>query len=490
MSSSSPAPAGAVCWSTPIAATGPADFTDVTAGLGIEAALTGMMVHAVATGDVNGDGFTDLFVGSFADRPPSEYAVRGASGPAPDRLLLGSASGFAIDKTFPQMFGRTAGAAFADLDTDGDLDLVLSRNPRPNPRADAPSVVLRNDDGRFTQTTVLDTTRGGRSVGVLDVDADGLLDLVLTEDRWSGGASVLLHNEGELTFTDQTAAAGLPSDIHALGVSTVDLTGDGTPDLFFAGPNRLFIGTADGRFTEEEAPEFAWQIYGEEDDVAGVAAGDLDGDGRLDLVLGQHFNSTLDFGKRVPIRVYRNLGPGEGRAIRFADVTAAAGIPDLPTKAPHVQIADLDADGRPDIVTTAASGDRPVTLMNTSAPGRHCGSRRSRRWWRPPSRPIGSPVPSSTPITTGTWRSFLRSGIRSVRRGCCGSPVAVVIGSWSTLALGSAWGASSRHTRRGMPVSRSTSWAAKKSGRAPGSARAPRRLPASGSAPPPGPMSS
>ena len=194
--------------------------------------------------------------------------MRGASGPAPDRLLLGSASGFAIDKTFPQMFGRTAGAAFADLDTDGDLDLVLSRNPRPNPRADAPSVVLRNDDGRFTQTTVLDTTRGGRSVGVLDVDADGLLDLVLTEDRWSGGASVLLHNEGELTFTDQTAAAGLPSDIHALGVSTVDLTGDGTPDLFFAGPNRLFIGTADGRFTEEEAPEFAWQIYGEEDDVA------------------------------------------------------------------------------------------------------------------------------------------------------------------------------------------------------------------------------
>lgn len=369
VSSGSAAAAGAVCWSTPVAATGTADFTDVTAGLGVEAALTGMMVHAVAAGDVNGDGFTDLFVGSFADRPPSEYAVRGASGPAPDRLLLGSASGFVIDKTFPQMFGRTAGAAFADLDTDGDLDLVLSRNPRPNPRADEPSVVLRNDDGRFTQTTVLDTTRGGRSVGVLDVDADGLLDLVLTEDRWSGGASVLLHNEGGLTFTDQTAAAGLPSDIHALGVSTVDLTGDGTPDLFFAGSNRLFIGTGDGRFAEEEAPEFAWQIYGEEDDVAGVAAGDLDGDGRLDLVLGQHFNSTLDFGKRVPIRVYRNLGPGEGRAARFADVTAAAGIPDLPTKAPHVQIADLDADGRPDIVTTAASGDRPVTLMNTSAPG-------------------------------------------------------------------------------------------------------------------------
>lgn len=368
-SASAPATEGlSVCWSAPPAGTGPVALTDVTAASGIESALAGMMVHAVAAGDVNGDGFTDLFVGTFADRPEAEYAVRGATGPEPDRLLLGSATGFHIDEKFPAMFGRTAGAAFADLDGDGDLDLVISRNPRPKPRSDAPSVVLRNDTGHFTQATVLDARRGGRSVGVLDYDGDGRLDLVLTEDKWTGGSSVLLHNDGDLRFSDATAAAGLPADVPALGVSTADLTGDRLPDLFFSGSNRLFVNTG-GQFAEEVAPEFAWPVYGDEDDVAGVAVGDLNGDGRMDLVLGQHYNSTLDSGRRVPVRAYLNAGEGDGRKVRFRDITAAAGIPDLPTKAPHVEVVDLDADGRLDIVTSAASGGRPVVLMNRADHG-------------------------------------------------------------------------------------------------------------------------
>lgn len=371
-STTAPAPGAAdgvpVCWSAPPDATGPVALTDVTMASGIESALTGMMVHAVAAGDVNADGFTDLFVGTFADRPETEYAVRGATGAAPDRLLLGSATGFHVDEKFPAMFGRTAGAAFADLDGDGDLDLVISRNPRPKTRSDAPSVVLRNDTGHFTQATVLDARRGGRSVGVLDYDGDGRLDLVLTEDKWTGGSSVLLHNDGDLRFSDATVAAGLPRGVYALGVSTVDLTGDRLPDLFFSDSNRLFVNTG-GQFAEEAAPEFAWPVYGDEDDVAGVAAGDLNGDGRMDLVLGQHYNSTLDFGKRVPVRAYLNEGAGDGRKVRFRDITTAAGIPDLPTKAPHVEIVDLDADGRLDIVTSAASGGRPVVLMNRADPG-------------------------------------------------------------------------------------------------------------------------
>lgn len=327
-----------------------------------------MMVHAVAAGDVNADGYADLFVGSFGDRPVAEYALRGANGPAPDRLLLGSPDGFRPDQQFPEMRGRTAGAAFADLDKDGDLDLVISRNPRPKERSNAPSVVLRNDDGRFTQSAVLDTARGGRSIGVLDSDGDAMPDLVLTEDRWTGGSSVLFHNDGGLVFSDRTAAAGLPHDVHALGVSTVDLTGDRLPDLYFSDSNRLFINKG-GTFTEEAAPEFDWPTYGDEDDIAGVTPADLDGDGRVDLVLGQHYNSTLDNGKRVPIRVYLNQGPADGRSVTFRDITSEAGVPDLPTKAPHVIVADLNSDSRLDILTTGASGDRPITLMNTSQRG-------------------------------------------------------------------------------------------------------------------------
>lgn len=346
-------------------------FSDLTDSLGVGGALLGMRVHAVAAGDVNDDGWVDLFVGSFADRPVADYVVRGADGPAPDRLLLGSAEGFRVDDRFPGVQARTSGAAFADLDADGDLDLVVSRNPRDLDRGRAPSVVLRNDRGTFVEASVLATDRGERSIGVLDVDADGLLDLFVVEDRFSGGSSVLYHNEGGLRFTDRTAQFGLPLDVHGLGVSAADLDGDGLGDLFVAGSNRLFL-QADGGFREEASEEFAWETYGDEDDVAGVAVGDLDGDGRPDLVLGQHYNSTMDFGREVPVRVYLNRGPGEGRRVRFGDVTDEAGVTGLPTKSPHVEVVDLDADGRLDILTTAAAGDgsAPVVFRSrVSAPG-------------------------------------------------------------------------------------------------------------------------
>lgn len=370
--SASPAPEGspswAACWSAPAPPADRLSWVDRTAASGVAQALTGMMAHAIAVGDVNDDGWVDLFVGSFADRPVEDYAVRGASGPAPDRLLLGSADGFTVDPRFPGEHARTAGAAFADLDDDHDLDLVLSRNPRPIERGSAGSVILRNDAGVFRQAVVLDADRGGRSVGVLDLDADGRLDIVLLEDRWTGGSSAVYRNLGGFRFVDHTVAAGLPAGVHGLGVSTADLDGDGHGDVFVAGSNRIFLNEA-GRLVEQDGDTFAWQVHGDEDDPAGVAAGDLDGDGRPELVIGQHFTSTLDFGRLVPVRVYANLGAGDGRRVRFADVTEAAGLPGLPTKAPHVELADVDADGRLDIVTTAsnADGSAPLVLHNTTA---------------------------------------------------------------------------------------------------------------------------
>lgn len=367
---SSLAGSATVCWSATPGPSGAALFVDVTAESGLEAALTGLRVHAVAAGDVNDDGWVDLFVGSFADRAVGEYAQRGAPGPAPDRLLLGGPAGFRVDANFPAVHGRTSGAAFADLDGDSDLDLVVGRQPREAERGRAPSVVLRNDGGKFTEAGVLDAARGARSIGVVDVDADGLLDLFLVEDRFSGGSSVLYRNEGGLRFADATARVGLPTDVHGLGVSVTDLDGDGRGDLFVAGSNRLFVADDDG-FREETSLVFAWETYGDEDDVAGVAVGDLDRDGRPDLVLGQHYNSTIDFGRRVPVRVYLNDGPADGRRVTFTDITEQAGITGLPTKAPHVEIVDLDADGWPDIVATAATADglAPMVFRNTGRTG-------------------------------------------------------------------------------------------------------------------------
>ncbi|MGH9051024.1 MAG: FG-GAP repeat domain-containing protein, partial [Acidimicrobiia bacterium] len=343
------------CYAAPRDGAGGADgiaFADATEDLGLAQPLAGLYGHATAVGDVDADGWPDLFVGSFSDK--REAGAESATG---DRLLLGGPDGFRLDESFRGQEGRTSGAAFADLDGDGDLDLVVARNHRPSPAGRAPSVVLRNDGGRFTVAAEVDAERGLRSVGVLDYDRDGRLDLFLVEDRFRGGSSVLLRNEGGFRFSDVTADAGLPDDVHGLGVAAAELSGDGWPDLFVAGSNRLFVNDGAGVFREVDSDVFAWETYGEEDDPAGVAVGDVNRDGRSDLLVGQHYNSTLDDGVEVPVRLYLNEAAGADGAPRFRDVTEQVGLVGLPTKAPHVEIVDVDADGWPDILTTASAND-------------------------------------------------------------------------------------------------------------------------------------
>ncbi len=355
------------CWEAePAAGTDEISFSDATASLGLVEPLRGMYGHAAAWGHVNADPWVDVFVGTFADRLEEDYAFRGAAGPSPDRLLLGSPDGFRPAPGFPAELGRTSGAAFADLDADGDLDLIASRNTRSIERGDRLTEVLRNDGGRFelVEDAGIPEDLVGRSVGVLDTNLDGLLDLFIAEDRWSGGSSVLLLNQGEMRFENRTADAGLPGDIQGLGVGVADLTNDGHADLFVAGSNRLFVANGDGTFREADSQVFRWEVFGDEDDVAGVAIADLNRDGLQDVVLGQHYNSTLDGGPPVPVRVYLNRGlDGDGDP-SFEDVTEASGVPALPTKAPHVEVEDFDNDGWPDILTTASAeeGTRPAIL--------------------------------------------------------------------------------------------------------------------------------
>jgi len=351
---------GVVCWSAaPAGGPQAPAFEDTTVTAGLRDPLLGMYGHAVAFGDVNDNGAVDMFVGTFADRPVERYQVRGATGPSPDRLLLGDGEGgFAGDVHFPDTFGRSSGAAFVDLDGDGDLDLVVSRNVRTKKNGSTPTAIYRNDGaGRFTlvEDSGLAPDAGGRSIGVLDEDGDGLPDLFIAVGPYGNGDSRLYRNEGDFHFVDVTEQVGLPTGMTSLGVATGDVDGDGDSDLFLPGPGRLFLDAGD-HFVEADSSVFAWKPNGNEDDVAGASFGDVDRDGRLDLVVGQHFNSTVDFGIPTPVRLFMNR-TRPGKKVRFEEVTDAAGLVPLPTKAPDVEIADIDNDGWPDIVTSASAGN-------------------------------------------------------------------------------------------------------------------------------------
>lgn len=344
----------ATCWeSAPVGGAPQVSFADAAADLALVDPLTGMHGHAAASGDVNGDGWTDLFVGGFADREPSVYAVRGASGPSPDRLLLGGADGFRIDPTFSDDRARSSGAVFADLDADGDVDLVVARNQRGTDGIGGrPTVVLENTGDGWVERATLADGVAARSVAAADLDRDGVLDLVIAGDRFGDAPTEVYRGLGGFEFDDVTTEWGVPDDFTGLALTTVDIDGDGRLDVVMNGDSRVLLGTDDG-FQIADVPELTWETFGDEDDPAGVAVGDLDGDDRPDLVLGHHFNSTLDFGERVPVRILLNRS--EPGAPAFDDATEQSGSPDLWTKSPHVAIVDVDNDGLNDVITSAAT---------------------------------------------------------------------------------------------------------------------------------------
>ena len=358
-----PAEPGLGCWAVdPYNGDGEIVFEDVTESVGLVTPLTGMHGHTAIWSDVDGDDRADLYVGTFADREDEVYEVRGAEGPSPDRLLLGGdGSTFTVDSSIPETYSRSSGGVGADLDGDGDLDLVVSRNTDEPEPGQAPTQLLENVDGtlRVVEDSGVPDDLGGRTVGVLDYDQDGLEDLFIAEDRFAGETSVLFRNDGELHFSDVSAEAGIPDGVHGLGVAIADFDEDGLSDIFVAGSNRLFLSDGPGVFVEADSSVFEWELYGDEDDVAGASVADVNRDGLLDLALGQHFNSTLEFDETVSVRLYLNEGEG-----RFRDVTDEAGLTALPTKAPHVELNDFDNDGWPDLLTSASAGTGPALFVN------------------------------------------------------------------------------------------------------------------------------
>ncbi len=359
-----------------VAAVGSAEemrFEDVAKTAGLHAELRGMMAHAAACGDVDGDGDLDLFVAGFCDRPAEKY--KPAPGPVPSKLLIQEDGKFRESGQSAVSFqARSSGAVFVDLDNDGDLDLYVSNNSKSKGLRVANKLYENVDGGRLRDVSEGNgacVIMGGRSVGVLDYDGDGLLDLLVGGDLWTGGQTRLFRNTGRLAFEDVTAKAGLPTELPGLGILTPDFNGDGRPDVFVAQANRLFLSTPDGVFREDTAASKALQYepLGREDTPCGAAFGDLDRDGDLDLVIVDH---------NQPARQHLFLNDGvAGGHVRFRDVTKTAGLAYLfPEWTPdhrhlkhaHVEIADFDLDGRPDILIaatyTTGRGERPFICRN------------------------------------------------------------------------------------------------------------------------------
>jgi enediyne biosynthesis protein E4 len=362
---------GAICVTFPAAnsQTAPTSkaaltFDDVTANAGLKEPLVGLLGHGAAWGDFDGDGKPDLFAGGFCDRPNAEY--KPATGPVASVLFRnrGDGSFETVTDTPARMFSRASGAVFADLNNNGRPELYVANNAKARgKRAEEPqasaltkrSVLLRNDGGKFVDISnesgaCPETLLTARNIGVLDFDNDGLLDLLVIEDRFTPKPrTTLFRNEGALKFRDVTKELGLPENVFGLGVAVADVNEDGRPDFFIPHSNRLFLSTKDGKYREatELAEVFTWKPLDGEDWPCGACFADLNRDGRLDLIVSIHSVKARN-------RVYLNEELKNG-VPRFRDVTQEVGLGDtVPVRCPHVEVQDFDNDGWPDIYLSAA----------------------------------------------------------------------------------------------------------------------------------------
>ncbi len=264
-----------------------------------------------------------------------------------------------------------SGGGWIDYDADGDLDLYLingARTPGSKLEGTPRNALFENRDGSFVDVAAqagVDDTGYGMGMCVGDIDADGLLDFMVT----NYGPDRLYRNLGDGRFEEIAGEAGVMEDLWSSNCSFGDVDGDGDLDLYvshymdwgydnhpwcgdrlrnmraYCRPSildgltdSLFINSGDGTFHEEGL--LRGLAEGSLEKGFGVVMTDLDNDGDLDIYVAN--DGTMN-------RMYINDGSGffEDNALASGAGLNAAGLAE---SSMGISLADVDEDGLTDII--------------------------------------------------------------------------------------------------------------------------------------------
>jgi len=250
--------------------------------------------HAVALGDIDGDGDLDAVFASDVIRADDDHF---------SCLNLGNAkfdcTTFFADVHFSEDI------ALGDIDGDGDLDAVLPTrilDPESEIKHDHNRVCLGDGRGRFGCQRLSEDLNSSRGVALGDVNADGLLDAIFANDK----QNTLCLGQGNAKFLCQFLSEDA---ITSNSVKLGDINGDDLLDVVFANSKQNHICTQRDNLAFECNP-----IENNTDHSSEVALGDLNNDGYLDAVFANDYRQTDEsppkFKDGIPNRVCMGNGKG------------------------------------------------------------------------------------------------------------------------------------------------------------------------------------
>lgn len=339
---------------------GDGTFVDEAAQWGINDWLFAM---GSAVGDINKDGYQDLYVVSYGEAGAEPYsgACRMYLNMGPDNEGKFRFEDIAVEAGVNHVlpvFIEGTGATFGDVDLDGNVDLVVTCWSL---QEYGTRIYINQGDNTFVDISYDAIPDTGMmrcfTPKLIDLNGDIYPELLLTNDFHE--SRLYVNNgpgeNGELTFREVTDPAGITADCNGMGATVADFNGDGLLDWYMT---NIYTTTADcgnTLFMHTGNDETGMPIFEDRAEIAGVrdsgwgwgtTSGDFDNDGDFDLTMTNGYSLW----PLVPTRMFLNDGNGN-----FTDAAAAAGLTEL-IKGHGMAHLDYDNDGDLDFVIVEGTG--------------------------------------------------------------------------------------------------------------------------------------